>query len=233
MSDGKEAPPKRKRERPTCVYCERQPSTTRDHVISRALFTARPTNLITVPVCRPCNEEKARHESYFRDLLVVDLATHKHPEARAVFTGPMRRAIGRNQSRLALEARRNPLFRSLVTPQGLYLGEYPAVIMDDAAVNCVLTMMARGFLYNLSKDRIPQDYVFEINRIDPFKTRETIEVFLPLRSYDSAMWGNNVCGYMLTQASDNPGTTMWLIWFYGGQAMFLINTYRLGTPPVS
>jgi len=52
-----------------CAYCGKQ-ATTKDHVIPRCLLEKPfPSNLPTVPSCRPCNEAYSRDEQYFLALM--------------------------------------------------------------------------------------------------------------------------------------------------------------------
>ncbi len=53
-----------------CVYCGDYPATTGDHVFARAFFLEQEkTNLIQVPACEKCNNEKAKLEHYLTAIL--------------------------------------------------------------------------------------------------------------------------------------------------------------------
>src|SRR3990167_5183701 len=55
----------------TCVYCQERPSIRQgDHVFSRELFLeSERANLIKVPACDECNNDKSKHEHYLTSLL--------------------------------------------------------------------------------------------------------------------------------------------------------------------
>jgi len=55
----------------TCVYCQERPSISQgDHVFSRELFLdPERANLIKVPCCDACNNEKSKYEHYLTSLL--------------------------------------------------------------------------------------------------------------------------------------------------------------------
>jgi hypothetical protein len=54
-----------------CVYCQERPSIRQgDHVFSRELFLeSERANLIKVPVCDKCNNDKSKYEHYLTSLL--------------------------------------------------------------------------------------------------------------------------------------------------------------------
>lgn len=53
-----------------CIYCQRRPATTRDHVPPKLLFPPpRPSSLITVPACKRCNEKASLDDEHFRTYL--------------------------------------------------------------------------------------------------------------------------------------------------------------------
>src|SRR4051812_40316879 len=50
-----------------CYLCQKRPATTKDHVPPKSLFPKpRPSNLMTLPCCFPCNNRFSKHEEYFR-----------------------------------------------------------------------------------------------------------------------------------------------------------------------
>ena len=55
----------------TCVYCQEKPSIKQgDHVFSRKLFLeSERANLIKVPACDECNNDKSKYEHYLTSLL--------------------------------------------------------------------------------------------------------------------------------------------------------------------
>lgn len=66
---------KHKEERRTqteCVYCGEATFCTDEHVIPQCFFpegrVPPKSDFVIVPVCRPCNNRKARDDSYVRDL---------------------------------------------------------------------------------------------------------------------------------------------------------------------
>ena len=67
-----------------CVYCGSQQKLTRDHIPPKNLFAKPlPSNLVTVPCCRRCNESASKDDEYFRFIITRDDAGG-HPEARKI-----------------------------------------------------------------------------------------------------------------------------------------------------
>ena len=57
----------RRRAPTVCTYCGRLNPTSVDHVPPRSLFAKpRPSNLVTVPSCEPCNIGASQDDEYFR-----------------------------------------------------------------------------------------------------------------------------------------------------------------------
>lgn len=211
-----------------CVYCASRAATTRDHVLSKALFPTFPDNMITVRVCEPCNQEKSRDEPLMRDLLVADLYGFEHPAARELFQGKVKRAIATNRSEFAKLARERSFQQPVFDSKGVVIGSHVAVPVEEERVNRVLIKMVRGLLFHLTGERIPQEYAFGAGLIDARKVEETIQEFVLLPHQGPYSWGDGVCECVFMQAGDNPALTLWLLRFYRGK-MFLIDTAPEGT----
>src|SRR5438128_1593826 len=65
-----------------CSYCGQLGPITYDHVPAACIYSKpRPSNLITVPSCDPCNGGKKKDEEYFRAVIV---SVTSHPTALAL-----------------------------------------------------------------------------------------------------------------------------------------------------
>ncbi len=135
----------------------------------------------------------------------------------------MKRSIGYKSSELAKDARATQFRVSMVTSQGTYLRDEAAILVEKARVDRVLTMIVRGLLYHLKKQRIPQDYLISVSLVERSKVVETVEYVAALPHQGPFSWGDGVCECILVQAADDPAMTMWLLQFYRG-AMFLVDT---------
>src|SRR5713101_9098895 len=64
-----------------CAYCGKRRELTRDHVPPSCLFSKpRPSDLITVPCCGPCNGELSKHDEYFRIAITTGIDAIRFPK---------------------------------------------------------------------------------------------------------------------------------------------------------
>jgi hypothetical protein len=199
-----------------CVYCGEIRPVTRDHVIPRTLFaTPPPPNLITVPCCLECNNEKSKDDDYLRDILTADIYANAHPIARSIFEGKVIKSVRRNSSDFArvatTSARTNPIY----TKRGVYLGSVISIAVDADRIKTIFTRVVRGLYYDARKQRVPDDYVFDIWRYQPWDVGEVVAHFNRLHPNGPRILGN-IFGCMFLSAEEDPMTTFWLIWFYSG-----------------
>jgi hypothetical protein len=64
----------------SCAYCGSHEQLTKDHVPPANLFgRPRPSNLITVPCCLPCNRHLAKDDEYFRIVITAGIDRERFP----------------------------------------------------------------------------------------------------------------------------------------------------------
>ena len=63
-----------------CIYCGKNPASTRDHVPPKSFFPRpRPANLITVPSCEDCNNVFGKDDERVRNIITSIHTTEVHP----------------------------------------------------------------------------------------------------------------------------------------------------------
>ena len=205
---------------PLCAYCGSQPGITRDHPVPRGLFTRPlPALMVTVPACLGCNAVKAGDETYLRDALVLQGACERHPVARALIQGPILRASRTNRSEFLRAARRDARAVPLQTPTGLYAGQGVAVPLDWGRVAAAVERTVRGLYFQLRGDRFPDGYRFEVWHRD---TVDGLQVWEGMRLHGANgpyTLGDGVFSCRMMVAEEDPGITLWLLWFYGTYAI--------------
>jgi len=73
--------------RDACIYCGTRKDLTSDHVPPKALFAEpRPSHLITVPACRPCNKSYVKDDEYFRVAVLAQAASEQDPAAAKLWS---------------------------------------------------------------------------------------------------------------------------------------------------
>jgi hypothetical protein len=91
-----------------------------DHMVPRCLFPSPlPSDLVTVPVCASCNNEKSRDDDYLRDMLVIDIDNTHHPEAQALLKGKVIRSMRKNRSVIARDVCAKSVIRPMLTMGGV------------------------------------------------------------------------------------------------------------------
>jgi hypothetical protein len=156
----------------TCVFCGQQAELTREHVVARNLFQEPlPQTMVTVGVCRRCNNGKSSDDTYLRDYLLSDLASRRNPVAQALWSGKVMRSVKRNRSEIARTVARHARRKSLHSPGGIYLGSVFAAPVETVRLESTLGKMVRGLYFHASRTLLPQDILLEVSRIDRFQIR--------------------------------------------------------------
>lgn len=157
-----------------CVYCGVTTDVTDDHVPPKCLFQPPlPSNLITVPACRTCNERFGLDDEYFKTAMVFRWDTDAHPVALARRESALR-AVAREQ---AIGFRR--LFTDslesapIVLRSGIFVEEGGRFDADINRIRAVVKRIVRGLHYTKLGITLPYDQ--EIMVLED----ETLEQFAP------------------------------------------------------
>lgn len=135
-----------------CAYCGTRGADTMDHVIPRCLFVPPlPANMLTVPACAVCNQQKAANEDYLRDFLVTDVASADHPVAHQLSVGKFRSSVQKHRSRLARDAMVNAQLKPYFDARGAHLGDFPTVPLDRPTVIDIVARITKGLYYGARK----------------------------------------------------------------------------------
>lgn len=144
-----------------CCYCDNI-ATTKDHVLSRALFPDQyktDSQQITVPSCKACNGSMSKDEEYFRNFLTY-ISGDKSPIAESVFNGPVRRSILRRRS-IGLQALNRMSLVETYTPSNIYIGKRTKVSItstDWQRYFRVLDKIIKGLIYHETGRKVPPSY---------------------------------------------------------------------------
>ena len=212
-----------------CAYCGKTAEITRDHVVPLTLFThPYPPNLITVPSCAECNNVSKSHgDTDLRDYLGLDLFGNQSKSGQAVFPKVLR-ANERGQSALARKAALSSEMRPLYTSAGIYLGDYPTARLDEGTIEGPLATIVRGLYFYGKKERIPDNYEFDVRRVQEWEVPQFLQSLNPLQAStyivkDGPHFYGEVFSYMCFGATEDRFTTLWLMWFFG-RVLFFVST---------
>ena len=213
-----------------CVYCGlEEPDSryrTRDHVPPKNSFPEpRPSDLITVPSCRSCNETASMDDEFFRLMVAGKLDAHDHPQAQEVFESIIRsfqRPQARGFSRQVLD---NLIDVDMYLEGGVYIGQgvgYRVDRPDYDRLDLVTERMIRGLYWDKFTVRLPNSCTikcYEIARLETKVDRKNLEdlgvIFKPMieRQPDATI-GNGVFEYWVERAEDNDLGSAWILRFY-------------------
>ena len=211
-----------------CAYCGMVKQVTKDHVVPRCLFTQPyPKNLITVPACLGCNQEKALNDEYLRDLVTTDIYGNQSPIAKEIFNDKVVRSSRSNRSLMAREFLSGARFEPFYTKGGVYLGDFPSATVDPQRITTIFATMAQGLYYDHRRHRIPSNYIFEVLRYHPWDFKGVYESLNSQLHLNGPRILGDVFGCAYVSAQEDPPTTLWLMWFYG---MFFISVSAMSPP---
>jgi hypothetical protein len=137
----------KKRDR-LCTYCQTAVATTADHVPPKNLFPKpRPTTLISVPCCEPCNRSVSKDDEYFRATLI---SRHDIPQSSAV--SELMDAVYRGLAREEASGFRKAFLDAtseveITTPAGLYIGRGIQFDANYDRLEAVAERMVRGLYF--------------------------------------------------------------------------------------
>ena len=150
---------KRKDEKP-CIYCGSYQDLTDDHIPPKALFPEpRPSNMLTVPSCRSCNESYSKDDEYIRTVLVSCAPVYSDPNVQAVNEKLLRSMVRPEAAAMASAIRKSLYVVDVKSPGGIYLGRSPAMKVSSAKrINRVTARIARGLFHVIHNYPVPSGY---------------------------------------------------------------------------
>ncbi len=207
----------------SCVYCQSNSATTRDHIPPKAIFSKpRPSNLVVVPACEECNKSFQNDDEYFQQCLVLAEQARGHPDV-AKSHGSVFHALNRKEAPGRLAAFVQNLRQvEAHTPGGLYVGDRLAFDVDLERLFRVVGRTVIGLYFKETGRRLPDGYDVKVHSdetlasLDPCDLEEdTRNVIDPLKRLTPKVIGNNVFAYRHWIASEDPGVSVWLLTFFG------------------
>jgi hypothetical protein len=213
----------KKRRNGQCIYCGKKGVMSTDHIPPKNLFpTPRPSNLITVPSCRECNEKASKDDEYFRLVTSVRSDICNHPEILKN-KSKLQRAFQKPEQKYFRASFLNSLsYVDYFTPARIYLGKTDAIRVDMKRVNNVIKRITQGLFYREKGKRLPDNYrvrcyIFDIinkhpNLLGTFIMKDIISSTLKGKSRTV---GNEVFRYWCKFAVDEENSSSMVLSFYG------------------
>jgi hypothetical protein len=210
-----------------CCYCG-DPATTRDHVPTKKLFPApRPTDLITVPSCGPCNTRLSAEEEYFIHVLIsirgaVTPVVHQLREQR-FSRDPTPRHV-----RMAHRMLSSMHAKDVLTPGGLYLGTATAFTIDRERFDRVAEKITRGLYFAEFAQRVPLDCAAHVLLTPPRQVLESPDVIRVIDEGRGRAIGGQAFAYRIAHALEVPCLVFCLMLFF--EAIPVICSFQPATP---
>ena len=201
----------------SCIYCGSSEDMTVDHIPPKALFPEpRPSNMLTVPCCKKCNESFSKDDEYFRTVLVSHASVSSDPNVQAV-NEKLLRSMRRPEAAAMASAIRKSLHVVDVTSRGgIYLGRSPAMMVNAGRINRITDRIARGLFYITHDYPVPMRY--EVTCVFKDAAFSMPEEFIALwRGFwkQPVTIGENIFGYSYALCVDDPNGMLFIYWLYG------------------
>ena len=201
----------------SCIYCGSKEDITRDHSPPKALFPEpRPSNMLTVPSCRKCNESFAKDDQYFSDKLIMCAPISQNPNAQQVKQKFFRSLIKPEAEGYKHLHLRDIANIDIITPSGIYLGTSPAIKIDDKRIKRVAKRIAGTIFYKTHRHPIPStsDVKVMYKDISLSQPNEFIEYAGPVWQPTITI-GSDIVSYTYALANDDQES---MIFLYGSTA---------------
>ena len=146
-----------------CCYCHNT-ATTKDHVPPKNIFPRpRPTNLITVPSCKTCNEDPSLDDEYFG--LILAAGSAGHPQARELFRGKVKK---KTKSYPALaKSILGDISRKDIYSGNIYLGTQDELKIEGKRINPIMIRTTKGlYWYHFGKP-LPVNHKINVSKFPP------------------------------------------------------------------
>jgi hypothetical protein len=197
-----------------CYLCGATDDLTMDHVPPENLFPPpKPSNLITVPCCRPCNKNFDLDDEAFR-VFASSVLGRSHAGARVWKEGVVDSSFKRSP-KLRANVEKHLTTMVVKTARGNF--EALGIRIPEDRANRYLVRLTKGLTRHFDPSIDYHDATFQVTRLAP--TRETIELLM--RTFPYARRGDQVFSFW-RGFSDGDTFGLWVYAFY--DAVFFMVT---------
>ena len=208
----------RKRRQRICALCGDHAEVTREHFVPQCLWSGSlPVRTKTVPACERCNAGSNLDDEYFRNALVM-MFDQDHPEKQRLFGGPVRRSLEKHPGWVADMVRRMKI-QPLLSPSGLWLGDYPTLPLDRERFCRSLFKIVKALFYLIRKHPFPADGQIGVIGQLCAETKPLIDMIEENLS-PTFDFGDDVFEWRFSETKD--GITMWKLAFYRSVVFYAI-----------
>lgn len=218
----------------TCTYCGEVALVTRDHIPPESLFPKpRPSNLVTAPSCRKCNNGASMDDEYFRlTLSIRDSA--KRPLSKSVADTALRGLQRDQHARFRGKFLQGVREVDIETPDGVYVGRGGVYDVDLERLGKVVTRIIRGLYHHHYKKPLPMRCEVDawcedgLGNADSNTIQELRGWVTHLQQNPAIEVGGGVFKYWHSpvgcDAQSDEYHSVWLLLFYESTAFFGVTT---------
>ena len=200
-----------------CYLCRSKENLTRDHVPPKNLFPGLlPSNLITVPCCRACNESFCKIDEQFRVFVSTPAnasETGKAVMRQNVFGGSLKKSPALKQ-----QMRKGVFKGTMMTNLGLMT--VPLITIDRRLFDPFFIRLTKGMLATFYPDIDYSDLKFVVTQLNQFGAgHSTFKAITSLLTADQR--GDGVFRFWHGIALDQRNAGAWIYQFYDA-ALFMV-----------
>lgn len=203
--------------RSSCIYCGTTGKLTKDHVPPRNLFPApRPSDLVTVPACKPCNKSFELDDEYFRIAVVAPADPERDPVAARLWAEKVVRGTLTRSPALKSTIIRSLVRLDVTTPAGIYLGTTPTVRLDRKRLDRITRRIVTALHWH-HHGHVPRPEVEFTITMGPDLKRPGVAEQIAMGLLGGRPWaivGGGAFRYAHGQVPENPDWGAWLLAFH-------------------
>jgi len=195
-------------------------ATTKDHIPPLGLFPKpRPTNLITVPACHTCNNDRSLDDEYFR--LMVAAGSLDAPQSLDILH---QRVIPRMRKSPALiiDFLKSVKKLNIVSEDKIHLGQVNQFIIDRPRAQAVIDKIIRGLFFKHTKFRLATSCIVEDFIYQPRIEKPLQEVIAQLSLFN--IGDGSIFSYRFCLSETNESESIWFLMFYNDSSLFTVKT---------
>lgn len=148
-----------------CAYCGAA-SETRDHVPPKGVFASPfPSDMITVPACRPCHATTSKDDVHFRDVLLSAAQLEHEPRAMRAREAVLRSLARSEQERYSATYVKTMVDVDVVSPGGIWIARHPGIPLTPR-IGRVVARIARGLYWREFGTPLPPTHEIKAAHLD-------------------------------------------------------------------
>ena len=209
-----------------CYLCGVRPADTKDHLFPSGLFNKPlPSNLLTLPACKECNNALSSDEEQFRVFLASGMAYETKAGFR-IWTERIRPDLKVNRPRLKPLIRSQTKAARVLSESGTLLGYTLILEVDREVVNRVLRKIAKGLYFLDTGNVLPKD----VQILMDYAADQPQRFISPpldeaIRGAERVDLGDGIVTYWRNTIKDDPTASITWLKFYEDK-LFMICTFR-------